>query len=387
MYENKITEFNLPTKIIAGLGSIKSLAEIARGCGDNVLLVTGKNSARQSGLLDKVNSAVATNSEIRLTVFDQVDPEPSCDNVNQAIAKAKEKGCDVVIGLGGGSVIDVAKAVAVLANKEGLVEEFMAGRDLMFPGIPCIAIPTTAGTGAEVTPNSVLIDRKRQVKESLRHSFMYPKAAIIDAELTISLPPKITAYSGIDALCQAMESYVSKGANILTDAIALQAIRLVSLNLREACKNGSNVQARQNMLYAALLSGISMSNARMGAIHGIAHPLGLKYNLPHGLVCGVLMPYVMEFNLNFATGKFAAMAAAMGGLIRGLDKEKAAKIAIDKTKQLLAEISFPWRLRELGAKPEDFPNIAKDSMPSGSLQANPRVVLEDDVITILKKAY
>lgn len=387
MPENKITEFNLPTKIIAGLGSIKNLAEIARGYGDNILLITGKNSARQTGLLDKINSAMSTNSEFRLSVFDRIDPEPSCDNVNQAIATAKEKGCDVVIGLGGGSVIDVAKAVAALVNKEGLVEEFMAGRELLFPGIPCIAIPTTAGTGAEVTPNSVLIDRKRQVKESLRHPFIYPKAAIIDAELTISLPPKFTAYSGIDALCQAMESYVSKGANILTDAIALQAVRLVSLNLRNAFKNGSNIQARQNMLYAALLSGVSLSNARMGAIHGIAHPLGLKYNLPHGLVCGVLMPYVMELNLNFATGKYAAIAAAMGGLIRGLDKEKAAKISIDKTKQLLAEISFPWRLRELGAKPEDFSQIAKDSMPSGSLQANPRVVLEDDVISILKKAY
>ncbi len=387
MPENKITEFNLPTKIIAGLGSLNSLADTIRGFGDNVLLITGKNSARQSGLLDRIEKNVSATSEVRLTVFDQVDPEPTCDNVNQAIAAAREKGCDLVVGVGGGSVLDVAKAAAALANKGNLVEEFMTGRELLFPGIPCIAIPTTAGTGAEVTPNSVLIDRKRQVKESLRHSFMYPKAAIIDAELTVSLPPKLTAYAGIDALCQSIESYVSTGANILTDAIALQSIRLVSMNLRLAYKNGANVQARQNMLYAALLSGIALSNARMGAVHGLAHPLGLKYNLPHGLVCGILLPYVIEFNLNFATTKYSTIAGVMGGLLRGLDKERAAKICIDKTKQLLAEVGFPWRLRELGVKPEDFPQLAKDSLPSGSLKANPRTVLEDDAINILKKAY
>jgi alcohol dehydrogenase class IV len=387
MVENRITEFNVPTKIVAGLGSLNELSGSIRGFGDNVLLITGKNSARQSGLLDRIVRNVSGTSEIRLTVFDQVDPEPTCDNVNQAIAAAKEKGCDIIVGVGGGSVIDVAKAVAALANKGSQAEEFMTGREMLFPGIPCIAIPTTAGTGAEVTPNSVLIDRKRQVKESLRHPFMYPKIAIIDAELTLSLPPKLTAYSGVDALCQSIESYVSTGANILTDAIALQSIRLVSMNLRETFKNGANIQARHNMLYAALLSGIALSNARMGAVHGIAHPLGLKYHLPHGLVCGVLLPYIIEFNLNFATAKYSAIAGVMGGLLRGLDKERAAKICIDKTKQLLVEVGFPWKLRELGVNPEDFPQLARDSMPSGSLKANPRVVSEDDVITILKKAY
>lgn len=387
MPENKITEFNLPTKIVAGLGSIKNLASIIRGLGDNVLLLTGKKSARQSGLLERIMKDISATAEIRLSVFDQVDPEPSCDNVNQAVTVAKEKGCDVIVGLGGGSVIDVAKAVAALANKDGQVEAFMSGRELQFPGIPCLAIPTTAGTGAEVTCNSVLIDRTRGVKESLRHPFMYPRIAIIDAELTLTLPPRLTAYSGVDALCQSMESYVSIGANILTDAIALQSIKLVNMNIREAFKTGTNMQARQNMLYAALLSGIALSNARMGAVHGIAHPLGLKYNQPHGLVCGVLLPYVIEFNINFATGKYAAMAAVMGGLIRGLDKERAAKICVDKTKQLLAELGFPWRLRDLGVKPEDFSQLAKDSMPSGSLKANPRTVTEDDVVSILKKAY
>jgi alcohol dehydrogenase class IV len=201
------------------------------------------------------------------------------------------------------------------------------------------------------------------------------------------LPPKLTAYSGIDALSQSIESYVSLGANPLTDAICTQSMRLISGSIREAFKNGQNIQARGNMLHGALLSGMALANARMGAVHGIAHPLGAKYNLPHGLVCGVLLPYVMEFNMNYVSGKYAQVAALLGGLIRGMGKEQASKLAVDKVKQLLAEVAFPWRLRELGVKQEDFAQIAKDSMPSGSLKANPRLVAEEDVLNILKKAY
>ena len=387
MVDNKYYEFHLPTQIISGLGSINRLAEIIRSYGDNVLLITGKNSARKAGQLDKIAQVISGASDIRLSVFDQVDPEPTCDVVNQAVAVAKEKGSDVIVWLGGGSVLDVAKAVAALTNKDGRVEDYMSGADLVFPGVPCICIPTTAGTGAEVTPNSVLIDRHRQVKESLRHSFLYPRTAIIDAELTVSLPPKLTAYSGIDALCQSIESFTSLGANPLTDAISTQSIRLVSNNLREAFKNGQNVPARQNMLHGALLSGMALANARMGAIHGIAHPLGMKYNLPHGLVCGVLLPYVMEFNMNYVSGKYAQVANLLGGLVRGMGKDAASKLALDKAKQILAEVAFPWRLRELGIKQEDFAEIAKKSMPSGSTKANPRIVTEEDVIYILKKAY
>jgi alcohol dehydrogenase class IV len=387
MGDNKVYEFNLPTRIISGIGSIANLAGIIRGYGDNVLLITGKGSARKNGLLDRVTGVISGDTGIRVTVFDQVDPEPTCETVNQAVAVAKEKGCDVVVGLGGGSVLDVSKAVAAITNKDGKVEEFMGGQELVFPGIPCLCVPTTAGSGAEVTPNSVLIDRSRQVKESFRHFFLYPKLALIDAELTVNLPPKLTAYSGIDALSQSIESYVSLGANPLTDAICTQSMRLISGSIRDAFKNGQNIPARQNMLHGSLLSGMALANARMGAIHGIAHPLGVKYNLPHGLVCGVLLPYVMEFNVNYVSGKYAQVAALLGGLIRGLGKDQASKLAIDKVKQLLAEVAFPWRLRELGVKPEDFGQIAKDSMPSGSLKANPRLVTEEDVIYLLKKAY
>lgn len=385
--EIKTYEFNLPTKIISGLGSINRLPEIVSSFGDNVLLITGRNSARQTGLLDKLTALLSSTPELRMTLFDQVEPEPACSMVNAAIAVAREKGCDVIIGVGGGSVLDVAKAAAVLANKKGTIDEYMTGKEISFPGIPCICVPTSAGTGSEVTPNAVLIDPRRIVKESLRHHYMYPRVAVIDAELTITLSAKMTAYSGMDALCQAIESYVSRGSNTLTDAIALQSIQLIAQSIRDAYRIGSNVKARQNMLHGALLSGIALANAKMGAVHGIAHPLGLHYHLPHGLVCGILLPAVMEYNINPVAGKYAQVAALLGNLIRALDKEKAAWIAVDKTKQLLADLAFPWRLRDLGVKQEDFAHIAKASMSSGSLKANPRTVTEEDVITILKKAY
>lgn len=387
MPENKTYEFNLPTKVISGLGSVNKILEVSRSYGDNILLVTGKNSATQSGLLDRISAIFASSSEVRITYFAQVEPEPDCDTVDKAVMLAKEKGCDLVVGMGGGSALDVAKAVAGIANKEGEVEEFMTGKELSFPGIPCVTIPTTAGTGAEVTPNAVLINPQRKVKESFRHYFLYPKTAIIDAELILSLPPKITAYSGMDALCQGIESYVSQGANILTDAIALQAVRLISNNIREAFKSGANVSARENMLHGALLSGIALANARMGAVHGIAHPLGLKYHIAHGLVCGVLLPHVMEFNLYYVSAKYAKIAEIMGSLGKNHGMEEAAKLAVDKIKQLLVEISFPWRLRELGVKSEDFDEIAKNSLCSGSIKTNPRTLNQEDVVNILKKAY
>lgn len=379
-------EFNVPTKIISGLGSVNKLPEIVRSFGDNVLLLTGKNSVRQTGLLDRLQTLISSTNELRLTLFDRIDPEPECSIVNEAIAAAKEKGCDVVVGVGGGSVLDVAKVSAVLINKEGTVEQYVAGKEIIFPGIPCICIPTTAGSGSEVTPSAVFIDTKRGVKESIRHNYIHPQFAIIDAELTLTLPPKITAYSGMDALCQSIEAYVSKGSNTLTDAIAMQSIRLIAHSLKDAFKMGNNVNARQSMLHGSLLSGIALANARMGAVHGIAHPLGVKYHLPHGLVCGLLLPAVMEFNANY-TLKYAQVAGLLGGLIRGMDKEKAGWIAIDKIKQLLTDLAFPWKLRDLDVKTEDFPEIARNSMRSGSLKANPRTVTEEDVINILKKAY
>lgn len=376
--------FSLSTKLVMGCGSLQSLTQEASSLGKRLLLVTGRAAMRRLGILDKVvkmlNDAGKT-----VTLFDQVEPEPCTETVNIAVELAKKEKCAMVIGLGGGSVLDAAKAIAGIANKEEEVEEFQAGKRLDSPGLPFIAIPTTSGTGAEVTPNAVLINKKECLKKSFRDPLLSAKVAIIDPELTIFSPPHITAYSGMDALCQAIETFVSLGSNPLTDSLCREAIKLIGRSLLKAYRKGKDLPARIDMSYGSLLGGIALFNARMGVVHGIAHPLGARYGIAHGLLCGLLLPYAMEFNLDVVADKYAEIVPLLGSNISGTKGTDAAKEAISRIKDFLANLNFPQGLRELGVKEKDFPAIARDSMPSGSLKANPKKVVEGDVVEILKK--
>lgn len=360
-----------------GWGSLEELPRLSKDLGERILLVTGRSAMKRSGILDRVTKLLMDVNQIIL-VFDQVEPEPHWDTVNNGVRLAKDKECQVIIGLGGGSVLDTAKAIAGIANKKTSVEEYQTGQKLEFSGLPYIAIPTTSGTGAEVTPNAVLINKKKGIKKSFRDPLLSAKVAIIDPELTIFLPPKITAYSGMDALCQAIESFVSLGSNPITDNLCLGAIRLIGRSLLKSYRNGRDIQARTDMSYGSVLGGIALFNARMGIVHGIVHPLGVKYGLSHGLLCGLLLPHAMEFNLNVAEEKYNQLAPLLGG--------KDAKGCISRIRELLSNLDFPKSLGELGVKEEDFSDIARESMPSGSLKANPRKVTEKDVIKILRKA-
>ena len=380
----RVYQFNTPTKIIFGWGSLRRLPQIIWNFGNKVLLVTGHTSARKAGILTAVQKMLQE-KKVDITLFNRVEPEPSCDTVNAGVQLAKAENCDVVIGLGGGSVLDVAKAIAGISKTDFPVEEFQTElRHLDKPGLPFIGIPTTSGTGAEVTPNAVLIDNKKKIKQSFYDEYLFAKVALVDPELTMGLPPQITAYSGIDALCQSIESFVSKNSNPLTDAIALESIRLVQQSLLKAYKDEKDKDARIGMSYAALFSGIALTNARMGAVHGIVHPLGVKYHLPHGLLCGLLLPAVMNFNVDIAGAKYAQIAAIFGESVKGLHNIEAGKKAIVKIKQLLAQLQFPPGLRAVRVLEKEFPKIAKSSMPSGSLKANPKRVTEQNVIDILR---
>lgn len=377
--------FILPTKIIFGSGSLRKIAEVVQPFGKRVLLVTGKKAMRQTGILEKIEKFF---SEAKLVLFDKVPPEPSIDNVDEGRAMAKEVKPDVVIGLGGGSVIDCAKAVAGLANKVGKTKDYLLEkRQILSPGLPFIAIPTTSGTGAEVTPNAVLIDRGKLIKQSLRSPYLFSKVAILDPGLTLSLSSELTAYSGMDALCQAIESYVSIGANLITDIFAIKAIELIISSIIGVYKDGKNLILRENMLYGSLLSGIALFNARMGVVHGIAHPLGVIYGLPHGLICGLVLPYSMEFNLKTVAKKYKDVANALGLDVKDLDNETASVKAIEKIKLMLKQLNFPKSLKELGVRKKDFPKIIKDSLPSGSLKANPRKVCAKDINEILTRSW
>ncbi|MFH1783522.1 MAG: iron-containing alcohol dehydrogenase [bacterium] len=377
-------QFFTPTQIIFGWQSIRKLPQIIFGYGKKVLLVTGHTAARKAGILTGVQKLLEE-KKIDVTIFDNVEPEPSCDTVNSAVALAKARDCDVVIGLGGGSALDVAKAIAGIFNTGLPVEEFHSGaKHLLQPGLPLIAIPTTSGTGSEVTPNCVLIDSRKKIKKSFRSDHLFARVAIVDPELTLGLPPQQTAYSGMDALCQSIESFVSKDANPLTDAIALQSIRLVKNNLMQAYTNEHDKDARIAMSYAALFSGIALTNAKMGAVHGIVPQLGTYYNVSHGLLCGLLLPAVMEFNVDIAGAKYAHIAAIFGQNVKEMHNIDAGRKAIESIKKFLADLQFPAGLKALGIQEKNFSKIAKESMPSGSLKANPKRVTEQNVIDILR---
>jgi len=382
--EFNIYEFNLPTRIIFGYRCLERLNEFLIDFDKNVLLITGRKFAKESGLIERIRGIL---KDFKVNLFSEVEPEPSCETVNRAIRMTKEKNSKLILGLGGGSTIDTAKAVAGLANKEGRVEDFIEGkRKIEYRGIDFVAIPTTSGTGAEVTPNSVLIDEDRYVKKSLRSKFLFAKLAIVDPELTLSLPKKQTAYGGMDALSQSIESFVSKGSSPLTDGICWESIKLILENILKVYKDPNDIFGRINMSYASLLSGIALCNAKMGAVHGIVHPLGALYRLSHGLLCGLLLPYVMEFNLDVAKEKYALIYFLLDK--KRLNDRERAKRLILKIKELLKKLNFPSNLKELNVKREDFSKIAQDVYShSGSLKANPVEVNPGDIISILERAY
>lgn len=369
-----------------GRGSLERLPELCKQLGKSVLLVTGRKAMKEIGVLEKIVKMLREKN-ITCIIFDEVAPEPTIEFVDRGVEIATKNNIEVIVGLGGGSAIDCGKAIAGVAGKNRSVRDFLAGLPLDSPGLPYIAIPTTAGTGAEVTPNAVLIDSDRKVKESFRSSHLFPKAAIIDPELTLTLSPKYTAYTGMDALCHAIESYVSLGANPLTDALAYRAAELIGESLVEVYKYGSKIELREKMLYGSLFAGIALFNARLGLVHGIAHPLGFLYKLFHGLLCGVLLPYAMSYNLEVVNNKYRSIAKALGENVDGLGAIEGGRLAIAKVQKIMHELDFPNKLSELGVKKEDFPKIIKDSMPSGSLRANPRKVTEKDVEDVLNQAF
>jgi len=377
--------FYQPTRITTGVGCFDQLGESARCYGEKALLVCGGRAMRRSGTLDRAQ-ALLESEGIAAVIYDQVRGEPTLDIVEEGIALARTKGCQVIIGLGGGSAMDVAKAIAGLLPLGGQVADYHQGKEIEGPGLPFIAIPTTAGTGAEVTKNAVLTDPTRGIKASIRDDTWFARVALVDPELTLLLPPSITASTGGDALCQAIEAYVSIGAMPVTDALAMEAIRLLGRSLVEAFQDGQDIGARSGTLYGSLLAGMALANARLGGVHGMAHPLGYRYHIPHGTICGLLLPYVMQYNLAYASAKYARVAALLGVDTRDMTEEEAARKSVDAVDGILDALAIPRRLAPFGVVEDDFEAIIAESLPSGSLKHNPRPLGAEDVRRLLAEA-
>ncbi len=314
--------------------------------------------------------------------------EPTVDEVDAMASIIKRGGFEWVLGIGGGSTLDLAKAAAGLALNDGSAARYQKGTDVPNPGIPFIAVPTTAGTGSEITNNAVLINNDENVKLSIRGDALLARVAVLDPLLTASMPPAITAHTGLDALVQAVEAYVSKASNPLSDTFAERAIEIIWQWLPRAFDDGKNLDAREMMLYGSMLSALSFSNAKLGAVHGFAHPIGVQHRLSHGLVCGVLLPHVMRFNLEGNIPEVTRKYAWMGKTFaRGetVDDASLANKAIEHIFSLLDALHLPRRLSSLGLNESHVPAIVADTK-GGSLGNNPRDATPQVLATILRDA-
>jgi len=379
--------FTGAAKIVFGTGSFKKLAEHIRTLrGRCPLIVLDKNLAAAG--FSKTVADVLDGSGLKLSFFEQAEPEPRLELADEG-AKAALKGkCDLVVGIGGGSAMDLAKAVAAVAGNKGKAADYLGLNKVPGPGLPTIMVPTTAGTGSEVTFTAVFVRRNLKKKEGMNSPFLYPNIALLDPELTLTLPPEPTATTGLDALCHAIESYTSIQASPMSEMVSLEAIRLISDHLRTCVHNGGNLEARAEMLLGSLYAGLGLANAGVTAVHSLSYPLGGKYGVPHGLANTLLLPHVMAFNLPGNLEKFAVIAELMGEIVDDLPLREAAWQAVEAVNTLIEDCGVHKTLADLDIPQEAFPELAKTAMTvARPLQNNPRKLTIEDAIEIYEDSY
>jgi len=384
---NKVGEFYTPGKIIFGPGGLSQVGIEAKRLGNKVLVVLGRSAMRKSGALDRLTRLLKENN-LEYIIYENIPSDPTVGTVDTGTSLARKESCNLVIALGGGSVLDTGKAISAMVTNEGSVADYQEiegkGKKFQHKTLPFIAIPTTSGTGSEATKNAVITNTKFSLKKSIRDPWLIPKVALVDPELTLSLPPYMTAVCGGDALTQCIESYLGKKSQEITDILALHAIGSIGKSLVKAVKEGKNLEARKDMAMAALLSGLCLSNSGLGAAHALSHPLGVYYKIPHGLSCAVLLPYVMEFNLPVVTKKLAKITQSLGEDLSLLSETEAAQRAVEKIKEILSAVGIKENLSEWGIKEKDFSQLIKGAK-GGSLNNNPRNTSDEDLIELLYK--
>ncbi len=384
-------EFATASRIVFGPGKVQEVGRLAAqmipGPYRRALVTTGAGQERAEGLLESLRSAGFT------TAVFPISGEPTVDLAQQGAEVASQEGATLVVGFGGGSAVDTAKAIAALVTNRGDVFDYLEvvgrGQPLLEAPLPVIAIPTTAGTGSEVTRNAVLGVPERQVKVSLRSPGMLPRLAIIDPELTYSLPPEVTASTGMDALTQLIEPYVSNAANPLTDGLCREGMQRSARSLLRAVRDGGDRQAREDLAVASLLGGLALANARLGAAHGFAGPLGGMFPAPHGAVCAALIPHVVAENIaalrrrepdNPALGRYAEVARLLTGRPEAAPEDAARWLS-----GLVRDLNIP-HLAAYGVSPDDFPLLVEKAAAASSMKGNPIRLTEEELANILARA-
>jgi len=376
-------EFATAARIVFGEGMASTLPELARAFGAHPLVVTGASQERAAALAAALSAQTFA-----------VRGEPTVELVREGARRALDAGCDVVLALGGGSAIDAGKAIAALATNGAEPLDFLEvvgkGRALAAPPLPFLAVPTTAGTGSEVTRNAVLGSPEHGLKASLRSPLMLPRVALVDPELTYGLPPAITAYTGLDALTQLIEPYVSARANPLVDAICTEGMRRAAGALRRAFHDGADREARRDMALASLFGGLALANAGLGIVHGFAAPLGGSWKAPHGALCAALLPHGMAANVTAlrarapqhpALERYATIARLLTGR-----KEARAEEGIDWVRALCDELDVP-SLRTWGIAEADLPGVVEKAARASSMQANPLPLTGEELLAVVAAAW
>ena len=382
----KVNLFLSPNKVIYGNGTAELAGKEAAQFGAKKALVVTDKGVMKADLLASVQDSLKA-QKINFKIFDQVEAEPPARNVDDGAKMAVAYGADIVIGVGGGSSLDTAKGVAIIAKLGGKILDF-AGFDMVPQrGLPKILLPTTAGTGSEVTRVGVFKDEAANVKQAVYSNFALADVAIVDPLLTLSMPPKVTADTGIDALIHAIESCTSVNATPFSEIMGLEAIRLIAENLPAAYAKASNITARANMSLAATLAGLALNSGGAAAIHGLSNILGIKYHMSHGRANAVLMPYVIDYNKIGDLNKYAAIAQAVGIDTEGLTPYEAAEELVDYLFNLLEIVNIPVRLSDYGITQADIPSLVEGGMKLARLFVpNPRDMTVEDVKNIFTSA-
>ncbi len=377
--------FSIPQHVIFGKGSLGKLPEAAKALGKNKALIISGPHLNRIGMVDKCRAALSA-AGIGSAAFTETEGNPSTETVEKAVEAYKSSGADFIVAFGGGSPLDVAKAAGILAMYGGKITEYEGGGKVPGPVVPMIAIPTTAGTGSEVTSFSVITDHSRNYKLSVSSNYLLPAYAILDPELIASVPAGTAAACGVDAMVHALEAYLSLAASPFSDMFALKALQLIGKNLRAYAANRGNEAAAEAMMMGSLFAGIAFSHARLGDVHAMSHPVSAYFNVAHGVANAILLPVIVEYNELADQGKYydiyrcVAKAPVSEAMF-------SSHMLTEELRALNMELGIPSCLKEAGVKAEYFDAMAEDAMKSGNISVNPRSTTKADVLELYKKAF
>jgi alcohol dehydrogenase len=383
----RVIDFRVPTSILLGSGAAGQVGSVLAERGLRRPLLVTDAGVRAAGLVEPVLVAMEA-ARLEFTVFDHVEAEPDIVVAEAAAAEAKGSSADAVVGLGGGSSLDVAKCATMASVNGASLEEYFGIGKVPRKGLPLVLLPTTAGTGSEVSPIAVLADPRHHLKKGIVSPHLHADVAIVDPRLALGLPPFITAYTGIDTLCHAIEALTSRRADSFIDVFSRETIRLCGLHLRRATTAGWDLEARTGMARAALLGGMTLDTVGCAVVHACAYGLGGRYPVPHGLANSLFLPHGMAFNLPTDLERFREIAVLLGERTEGLSVRSAAERSVDAVTQLIHDLALPSRLREVGVEEETLPEMARGAAAvTRLLDQNPRAATEADLLTIFRAAY